>query len=248
MECLGRTAAPSGPSLAAGGTGSPAQEEVAAYGALSGDSSSHQRGLTSRGDGESRSSGGRCLWNASGAWQPPAAQAHYLEDGESCPGDGHCLWSAVGGWQPPSAPARKLEGWGYGMVWYALQSRGAASLALHVPRSGPGVGAAAGMETRLAGPPRGGGELLAGRSPTPCPPFPLPLALPSLVPLTRGHRGSSREARCPGRHTLQATVQGPAPQAASTLPAPASCASNQMLHGSVRHRAIPKSMEGFRPA
>ena len=51
MECLRRTAPPSGQGLAAGGTKSPAQEVVAAYGALSGDTSSHGRGLTSRGDG-----------------------------------------------------------------------------------------------------------------------------------------------------------------------------------------------------
>ena len=43
-ECLRGTAAPCGPSPPAKGTGSPAQEVVAAYGAPAGDGSPHRRG------------------------------------------------------------------------------------------------------------------------------------------------------------------------------------------------------------
>ena len=62
----------------AGGTRSPAQAEVAAYGAPEGDGIPHRREPTSWGDGESCPGGGCCLWSACRGRQPPLARAHQL--------------------------------------------------------------------------------------------------------------------------------------------------------------------------
>ena len=50
MERLGGTAAPIGAGPPAGGTGSPAQDAVTAYGALARDGKPHRRGRTNLGD------------------------------------------------------------------------------------------------------------------------------------------------------------------------------------------------------
>ena len=61
--CRGRHV-PNGPGPPAGGTGSPAQVAVGAYGGRAGDGSSQRPGPTSWGDRESCQGGGRCLWRA----------------------------------------------------------------------------------------------------------------------------------------------------------------------------------------
>ena len=66
MECLLGTVAPSGPDPPTGGTGSPAQAAVGAYGAPVGDGSPQRPKPTSWGDGEWCPGGGRCLWSACG--------------------------------------------------------------------------------------------------------------------------------------------------------------------------------------
>ena len=78
MERLRGTAAPIGAGPPRGGTGSPAQAVVGAYGLHAGDGSPQWPGPTKWGDGESCPGGARCLWSACGGWQPPKARAHQL--------------------------------------------------------------------------------------------------------------------------------------------------------------------------
>ena len=78
MGRLQGTTAPIGPGPPAWGTGSPAQEAVAAYGAPAGHGSPHWPRPTSLGDGESCPRGGRCPWSACGGRLPPSARAHQL--------------------------------------------------------------------------------------------------------------------------------------------------------------------------
>ena len=109
------------------GTGSPAQQAVAAERAPAGVGSPYKRWPTSWGDGESCPGGGHLLESACRGWQPPLAWAHQLgglgvlprrrsllkerllgmaspigagplaREGEFCPGGGHCLKSAYAG-------------------------------------------------------------------------------------------------------------------------------------------------------
>ena len=60
------------------GTGSPAQEAVAAYGECVGNGNPHWRGSTGSGDGQSCPGGGCCLWSPCGGRQPPLVRAHQL--------------------------------------------------------------------------------------------------------------------------------------------------------------------------
>ena len=58
---------------------------------------------------------------------------------------------------PPPPGGGFTGGGGYGIEWYALGSQGGASPAPHIPRSGPGVRAAAGIDMGPVGAPKGGG-------------------------------------------------------------------------------------------
>ena len=73
MDGLQATAVPNGPGRPAGGTGSPAQAAVSAYGAPAADGSTQRPRPTSRGDGESYPHGGWCLLMACGGRQLPTA-------------------------------------------------------------------------------------------------------------------------------------------------------------------------------
>ena len=76
VEPLQCTAVPSGPCPPAGGTGSPAQVAVGAYGGPVGDGSCQRPGPISWGHGECYPCGGRCLWRACRGRQFPTARAH----------------------------------------------------------------------------------------------------------------------------------------------------------------------------
>ena len=111
MERLRGTAASNGPGQLAGGTGSPTQASVAAYGA--------RVTATTIGAGPQAGGMGSPTKAAVGALGAHVGDGSLQRpgpttwgDGGSCPGGSPCLWSVCGGRHPPAAQAEQLGGRG----------------------------------------------------------------------------------------------------------------------------------------
>ena len=141
-ERLRGMAAPNGPGLQAGGTGSPAKVAAGAYGVPVGDSRSQRTGPTSwgrgvlprwrsvpmeglhgtpvpNGPGPLGGGTGNRAKTAVGAYGGPAGNGGFQrpgpttsEDGEFCLDGDRCLWRAYGERQFPTAQAHQLGGRG----------------------------------------------------------------------------------------------------------------------------------------